>query len=122
MSSFTGRHSTGFTLVEVLVVIAVIGILASIGAVFYQGAQRRAVEATLQTDLRSASSALEAVRNTANGYPAGTTLPPGITPTQGNTLTYSGTTTDYCLTASSARHGAQSFYMRNGEDVKPGTC
>jgi len=44
----------GFTIIELLVVIVVIGILAAITVVSYTGISQKAVAASLQSDLASA--------------------------------------------------------------------
>ena len=49
---------TGFTIVELLIVIVVIGILAAITIVAYNGVQGRARFATAQSDLRSINQAI----------------------------------------------------------------
>ena len=51
-------HSRGFTIVELLVVIVVIGILAAITVVAYNGIQERANFSRLQADLKSLNKAL----------------------------------------------------------------
>ena len=51
MSSRT-RHDPGFTLVELLVVIIIIGILASIAVPVFLNQRRRAIETGMKTDLR----------------------------------------------------------------------
>lgn len=62
----------GFTLVELLVVIVVIGILASLVVVGYNGSQQKAQDDTVRSDLDSFAGILESYRqNTDNGdvYP-----------------------------------------------------
>ncbi|HET8884141.1 MAG TPA: prepilin-type N-terminal cleavage/methylation domain-containing protein [Candidatus Saccharimonadales bacterium] len=67
---FTLRKQTGFTIVELLIVIVVIGILAAITIVAYNGIRQRAVEASLQASLKNASTKL-AVYHAENGeYPS----------------------------------------------------
>jgi len=46
---------TGFTIVELLIVVVVIVVLATISFVAYGGIQRSAAVAALQSDLRNAS-------------------------------------------------------------------
>jgi prepilin-type N-terminal cleavage/methylation domain-containing protein len=52
----------GFTIVELIVVIAVIGILATIGIVSYNGAQGRSHDSAVQSDLDSVAGLLESHR------------------------------------------------------------
>ncbi len=46
-------NNSGFTIVELLIVIVVIGILAAITIVAYNGVQNRANNTTVQTDIRN---------------------------------------------------------------------
>jgi prepilin-type N-terminal cleavage/methylation domain-containing protein len=69
-SAFTIVTSSGFTIVELLVVIVVIGILAAITIVSYTGISSKAVNSSLQSDLSGAKKRL-AIFYTDNGaYPA----------------------------------------------------
>lgn len=65
----------GFTIVELLIVIVVIGILAAITIVAYNGVQDRARNATIQSDLANFAKKIEAARvDTSDGlYPASLT-------------------------------------------------
>jgi prepilin-type N-terminal cleavage/methylation domain-containing protein len=47
------KKQTGFTIVELLIVIVVIGILAAITIVAYNGVQNRASDTAIQADLRN---------------------------------------------------------------------
>ncbi|MEI6850721.1 MAG: prepilin-type N-terminal cleavage/methylation domain-containing protein, partial [Candidatus Saccharibacteria bacterium] len=60
------KHSA-FTIVELLVVIVVIGILAAITIISYNGISKKATEASLQSDLSGASRQIEMYK-TDNGY------------------------------------------------------
>lgn len=71
-------HHRGFTIVELLIVVVVIAILATIGIVSYNGMQRRGVEATLHSDLQQGRDELELLRLDTGEYPA--TLPDTIKP------------------------------------------
>jgi prepilin-type N-terminal cleavage/methylation domain-containing protein len=63
----THSVSKGFTIVELLLVIVVIGILAAITIVSYTGVSKKATIASQQSDLTSASRQLEMYK-TDNGY------------------------------------------------------
>lgn len=59
-----------FTLIELLIVVAVIAILASIAAVNYQEAQVRAKVSRVKSDIRTLFTAIEAYRTDSQAYPA----------------------------------------------------
>jgi prepilin-type N-terminal cleavage/methylation domain-containing protein len=58
-----------FTLIELLIVVAIIAILALIAVPNFLEAQIRSKAARAKSDLRSLATALEAYRVDANGYP-----------------------------------------------------
>ncbi|MDB5187122.1 MAG: hypothetical protein JWM07_594 [Candidatus Saccharibacteria bacterium] len=84
--------SHGFTIVELLIVIVVIGILAAITIVAYNGIQSKAAAVALQTDLSSAARTLRLYHADYGVYPASIDV-----------TTYCPTPADtqYCLKASS---------------------
>lgn len=53
------RHKSGFTIVELLIVVVVIGILAAIVIVAYNGIQNRANDAAAESDVRKIGLALQ---------------------------------------------------------------
>lgn len=63
------RKKTGFTLVEVLIVIVVIGILAAIGVTSYNGTQRRAADALVLNTVTQAADAMSLTRLETRSYP-----------------------------------------------------
>lgn len=85
---------TGFTIVELLVVIVVIGILASISIVSYIGISNKAVSASLQNDLTSSVGQLKMYQIENESFPTAVT-----NDGSGN---YCPTPTDakYCIKAS----------------------
>jgi general secretion pathway protein G len=100
------KRTHGFTIVELLIVIVVIGILAAIGIVAYSGVQQRAVVASLQSDLTSTATQLKLNQVDNSVYP--TTLANanggnGVKSSTGTTYQYSvnsGTPPpSFCLTA-----------------------
>jgi len=57
------KQTHGFTIVELLIVIVVIGILAAITIVSFNGVQERAKTTQAQTDLRNLTQAITVARN-----------------------------------------------------------
>jgi len=97
---FGPNQSPGFTIVELLVVIVVIGILAAITIVSYTGISQRAVTASVQSDLNNAAKQLKLYYTLYESYPSA--LDANYCPTaptvdntyclkfsSGNTVTYS---------------------------------
>lgn len=62
----------GFTIVELAIVISVIGILAAVTVVSYNGAQQRAEYSRAQTDMKHINDAIDIYRSQTGSYPAGT--------------------------------------------------
>lgn len=71
------KHRKGFTLIEILIVVAIIGILASVALVGLAPAQRRGRDARRLSDIKQAQTALELYYSKCGYYPgqvqAGTT-------------------------------------------------
>lgn len=109
MASNVLFEKRGFTIVELLVVIVVIGILAAISIVSYSGISNKAIAAGLQSDLDNNSKLLK-MYNVEYGYypdyPLNSNCP--LTPTVNNR---------YCLKASTDTvldysGGAQAFTLK----------
>jgi prepilin-type N-terminal cleavage/methylation domain-containing protein len=72
-------HNKGFTIVELLIVIVVIGILAAITIVAYSGIQARARDSIRQEDATTITKALELYYIDKGYYPNATKYTPGST-------------------------------------------
>lgn len=94
---------SGFTIVELLIVIVVIGILAAISIVAFNGIQRRVIDSSARSSLAQVGRLMETHRAIENSYP--TTLPSG-TPTSADF--------DFTLVATASRTYAGLSPVQNG--------
>lgn len=65
----SSKNKNGFTIVELLIVIVVIAILASVTVVTFNGTQQRATFSKYQTELKSIVKALELYKTEHDTYP-----------------------------------------------------
>ena len=68
------NKSKGFTIVELLIVIVVIGILATLVIVTFTGIQQKARDSKRKTDIGAVQAALESYYSSNNTYPTVTDL------------------------------------------------
>jgi len=122
------RRQSGFTIVELLIVIVVIAILAAITIVSYNGITKRSTIAFLQGNLSSAAKILQNDRTLDAGanYPATLLLANGglgIRASSGAMYQYTVDNTVvpqvYCLTASV---GSVGYYIDQSGAIQSGYC
>ncbi len=115
----SNRSRRGFTIVELLIVIVIIGILATITVVAYSGIQATAGAVVLKSDLNQAQTQLELNRINNSTYPA---TESGLPRSDGTNYEYTKTGNEYCITASSDR-AKTSFHLdsTNGA-IADGPC
>lgn len=82
----------GFTLVELLIVIAIIGVLAALLMSNFIGVRQRARDAQRKSDLKQVQSALELYRSDVGTYPSCTSSASCNFPSCGSSLPASGAT------------------------------
>lgn len=115
----------GFTLVELVIAIVVIAILATLVVVVYSSTLKRANADSLQSDLRSFSSAVEAYKVAEKKYPAtinDVNQGSGVTTAEGNTLTYTADANGEAFCAQVQGNGMSYFVTESSSVPATGTC
>lgn len=117
------RKDSGFTLVEIMIVVAVIAILAGIIIVGYGAWRKSASENVVKSDLTVLFAKMESVRQATNQYP--TSVPSDVQKNNTTTFTYvSGDATTYCIQGQNSGNADVYFHVTQGSQSLPqsGTC
>lgn len=114
------KKQTGFTIVELLIVIVVIGILAAITIVAYNGVQKRAQGSAASSALSQSAKKLALYQVDSGIYPA-TLSAAGVSASGNVSYQYSQTNagTGYCITATS---GSVSYKITESTQPTAGAC
>lgn len=109
------RDERGFTLVELLIVIAIIAILAAIAIPQFAAYRQRGVRSSMQADARNIATALEAYfadnqsyTNVSIAQGASVTTPISAKASAGNTVNVAGAASTYTISVSNASGGTGS--------------
>ena len=107
------RRRRGFTIIELLAVVLIIGILASIAITKFGDSKRKAYIAAMKSDLRGLASIAEAQFTSDNTY-ENVAAPQG---SEGVTLTFTGAPNSWSATATHRGVPGMTCTMENGPNV-----
>lgn len=112
----------GFTLIEILVVVVVLGILAAFAMLKYSNTREQAYLAAMKSDLRNLAIGEEAFFNDSARYTMSLAAMANLTPTTGVTLTVNeATPVGWSATAASA-NTYQKCYLFSGSAAPVGSA
>ncbi len=114
-----GRQThTGFTIVELLIVIVVIAILAAISVAAYTGIQNRANDTAIQSDLNNFAKKIQIAAATTGEFPAGGGAQPSSGVDTGDSTTFPGFT--FSPSKSSYRTQESNLFYCTGTETSSG--
>ena len=122
LMKYRSSRSSGFTIVELLIVIVVIGILAAITIVAYNGITKRSTVASIQSELAQNAKALTVTAQTSSTsqFSTADAMPSGaanlrIATDRYKLVTYCTDGTSYVLLV--LTNAGDTFYTKNGAPV-----
>ncbi|HEY7715238.1 MAG TPA: prepilin-type N-terminal cleavage/methylation domain-containing protein [Candidatus Binatia bacterium] len=106
------RSNEGFTLLELIVTVAVLGILVAIAMQQFQLHRARAIDASMRSDLKNAALAMESYYGEFLSYPTteAAILLVGYRKTSGVTLSINVTSPSTFTLTASRLHGSQASF------------
>ncbi len=115
-----GNHQkSGFTIVELLIVVVVIAILAALVVVGYNGISYRAKETALMTDVRSGGTQLQVTMSETGSYPVDTSA---LQKADNTTFFYESSANSYCLSGISSELADVSYFVTEAGVLQAGFC
>jgi len=104
------RAPRGFTLIELMIVIVIIGILATMAILNYTAAKQKSYEAQMKSDLRNLATAEEAYFYDSSSYTTNFALMNNFAPSAGGTIVVNeATKVGWSATASSTGTGRKCY-------------
>jgi general secretion pathway protein G len=118
----SGKHLSGFTIVELLIVVVVIAILAAITIVSYNGITNRAKTSSIKSDIGNAIQAMEVAKvdSATNDYP--TAFPSNVKTSAGNALSLSADTNGFCINGEIVGTTTRYYYSSSSGGIQDGSC
>ena len=122
MKRLQHKNNKGFTIVEVVTIIAVLGILATIGYFTISDWRIRTARTEVASDLNGVASAMESARTFSSGYPS--SIPTTFKASPNVTVTLrSSSSTAYCAEAASKVIPSVVYKVTNANKTPlQGTC
>jgi len=119
MKAVLRRFKSGFTIVELLIVVVVIAILAAITVVGYNGISRQAQDASLKSELSTIAKQLNMLQIEAGNYP----LSLDSVKVGGNyNFNYVSNGTVFCLSGTSGAVAGKTLRITNSGVIEDGAC
>ena len=114
----------GFTIVEMIIVVVVIGLLAGLSTVGYKGVQVRASNTAMMADAVKVEEQLELAFSKANKFPddLDSLEIKRTDPTVNFDYTPSPTGLSYCLAIFSTNSSANAYTVRDNKKISEGDC